>query len=301
MNRGQKVNLFIVGAPKCGTTAWVSYLSAHPDIYFSPAKEPHFFSADFPGFRWAKSLDEYHDLFAGSGNEMVIGEASVQYLYSREAARNIHDYNPQSKILIFLRRQETFLPAYHNQLLYNTDEDISDFAEAWTLSRDGNRSRYPATCREHSFLDYAAVGKFSEQVARYLDIFPKEQIRIIQFEKWSAAPRETYLELMDFLNVKDDGRTDFEPVHSAHHHRFRSVAALTQRPPKWMLSASTALRRMTGRKRLGLGRTFRKLNESNGYARAVPAELRHEIITHFANDNHSLRLLLAAKGMGEPS
>jgi len=27
-------NLFIVGAPKCGTTAWVEYLRTHPDIFF---------------------------------------------------------------------------------------------------------------------------------------------------------------------------------------------------------------------------------------------------------------------------
>lgn len=36
-----KPNLFIVGAAKCGTTAWVNYLASHPDIFFAKVKEPH--------------------------------------------------------------------------------------------------------------------------------------------------------------------------------------------------------------------------------------------------------------------
>ena len=39
-------NLFIVGAPKCGTTFLYTYLKKHPDIYFPNFKEPHFFGSD---------------------------------------------------------------------------------------------------------------------------------------------------------------------------------------------------------------------------------------------------------------
>lgn len=38
-------NTFIVGAPKCGTTSLVSYLSQHPQVHISKIKEPHFFSS----------------------------------------------------------------------------------------------------------------------------------------------------------------------------------------------------------------------------------------------------------------
>ncbi|HIE15665.1 MAG TPA: hypothetical protein EYP69_01950, partial [Bacteroidales bacterium] len=39
-------NLFIVGAAKAGTTSLFFQLQKHPDIYFSPLKEPNFFSTD---------------------------------------------------------------------------------------------------------------------------------------------------------------------------------------------------------------------------------------------------------------
>lgn len=38
-------NLFIIGAPKCGTTSLYEYLYGHPEIYMSPVKEPFYFFA----------------------------------------------------------------------------------------------------------------------------------------------------------------------------------------------------------------------------------------------------------------
>ena len=37
-------DFFVVGAPRCGTTAISKYLSDNPNICFSRPKEPHFFS-----------------------------------------------------------------------------------------------------------------------------------------------------------------------------------------------------------------------------------------------------------------
>ena len=45
-------NLFVAGAAKAGTTSLWRYLDAHPDIFMSAVKEPHFFSQStpWPGF-----------------------------------------------------------------------------------------------------------------------------------------------------------------------------------------------------------------------------------------------------------
>ena len=58
-------NLFIVGAPKCGTTFLYHYLKKHPDIYFPDFKEPHFFGSDLNRRNGAYnlSLNEYKNLF----------------------------------------------------------------------------------------------------------------------------------------------------------------------------------------------------------------------------------------------
>src|SRR3954466_11852189 len=96
-------NLFIVGAPKCGTTAWAEYLGAHPDIFFPKYKDQCYFALDLPNFRLTRTKADYAHLYAESSGAEVIGDASAMYLFSEAAAGAIRDHDPQSRILIFLR------------------------------------------------------------------------------------------------------------------------------------------------------------------------------------------------------
>ena len=48
MSKKNKANLFIVGAMKAGTTSFNELLTNHPEIYFSPIKEPNYFINDQP-------------------------------------------------------------------------------------------------------------------------------------------------------------------------------------------------------------------------------------------------------------
>ena len=57
-------DFFIVGAPKCGTSALASYLRGHPQIFMSPVKEPNYFCFDAPGLRVIDRLEAYGRLFA---------------------------------------------------------------------------------------------------------------------------------------------------------------------------------------------------------------------------------------------
>ena len=210
--RGRKPNFFIVDAPKCDTNAWVSYLATHPDVFFSSAKEPHYFCTDFPTFRWADTEDDYLAFFEDAGDAGVIGEASVMYLYSRQAARRIHAFNEQAKILILLRGQGSFLPSYHNQILYTRNETNPDFAEVWRISEQGLPRTIPSSCREPAFLDYRAVGDFKVQVERYIDIFPSHQLRVVWMEDWRDDPGRLYDSLLDFLGLRHHPQESFTPM-----------------------------------------------------------------------------------------
>src|SRR5205085_5344674 len=87
-------NLFIVGAPKCGTTAWAEYLDSHPDIFFPKYKDQCFFALDLPNFRLTRTEADYAALFAESGDARVVGEASAMYLLSETAAAAIRKHDP---------------------------------------------------------------------------------------------------------------------------------------------------------------------------------------------------------------
>ena len=111
----QRPNFFVAGAAKSGTSSLFHYLGAHPDVYKSPSKEPHFFcSQHFPerftgpgdeGFSRDTVRDEaaYRRLFSGADAFTAAGEASVYYLLYPDVAECIQAWNPQAKIILLLR------------------------------------------------------------------------------------------------------------------------------------------------------------------------------------------------------
>lgn len=281
-------NLFIVGAPKCGTTAWVEYLRTHPDIFFTRFKERCYFAHDLPNFRLTPTAVEYAQLFADSGDAKVIGEASAMYLFSGAAAAAIRDYNPAARILIFLREQEEYLPSLHNQFLWEFAEDIEDFATVWRLSGNRPPETIPSSCLEPRTLDYVAMGRFHEQVERYLDCFPEDQVKVIHFRDWTADPRATYLDILDFLELSDDGRTDFPPVNQGMRYRSRTVARMIVSPPSLVRKAARLLMKLTGPVGRLLYRAAWKgvsLLSAPGYKATIDPDLRDEIRRHYASDN----------------
>jgi hypothetical protein len=99
----RKPDFFIVGAPKSGTTAMYFYLKQHPEIFMPERKELHFFGSDFFAPHFVRDLKEYLKFFEGADNKKRIGEASVWYLYSKRAAFEIKEFNPDADIIIMLR------------------------------------------------------------------------------------------------------------------------------------------------------------------------------------------------------
>ncbi|HET9813266.1 MAG TPA: sulfotransferase domain-containing protein [Sphingomicrobium sp.] len=284
-----KPNLFIVGAPKCGTTAWAEYLGSHPDIFFSEIKEPHHFATDRDSELRIADRADYLRLFARRGAAKVLGEASVTYLLSEVAARNIHAFNPDAKILIFLRNQEDYLPSRHNQLVFNGVESITDFEQAWRLSGRRDATNAPAFFKHPELLDYRAAGAFGPQVERYYALFPEDQIRVFHFDNWTEQSRQTYLEILRFLGIPDDGRTDFPPVHQARHHATKFVVKFVRQPPRIVRLVVALIKKLTRRSGLGLANWLIELDSRPGTLSQISDELRREIRDFYEKDNEKLQ------------
>ena len=288
----RKPNLFIVGAPKCGTTAWYEYLRTHPEIFFPELKEPHYFATDLPGRRIVTSEKEYLALFEAAKLEHYIGDASVYYLYSELAAGLIHQFNPNARILILLRDQADMLPSLHHHHLYSFEEGLLDFETAWRLTGKRPADTIPSTCPEVRILDYLSVGKFHSQVSRYFDIFPSNQILVMQYDKWIECPRSAYLRILSFLGLEDDGREIFDPVNEAKGHRFETLGKFMQHPPKAVARAASFVKRLLGISTFGLARA----NQRPGYRSKVSPALQAEIRRRFQSDNAALGDLLRQYG-----
>jgi len=214
----RKPNFFIVGAPKCGTTALYTYLKTHPDVFMSPMKEPHYFATDFDMPRLARYQTEeaYMDLFQLAGDKKRVGEASVWYLYSRKAAQNIAEFAPDAKIIIMLRNPVDMLYSLHGQLLYGNVENLESFEEALHAEEDrkaGHRIPDTNTIMPEA-LYYSEIVRFAEQVQRFYDAFGEDQVKVILFDDFKRDVETVFRETLEFLEIDPAFQTDLGVVNS---------------------------------------------------------------------------------------
>lgn len=284
-------DFFIVGAPKCGTTALYAYLRAHPSI-FAPMKELHYFSQDFPRYGRFKSRPEYLALFEGAEAEgKIVGDASVFYLYSEVAIRNIAAANPAAKVIIMLRDPVEMAPALHRQKVVSLDEDVGDFAAAWQLQESRARGdRVPRRCREPKHLQYQQVCSFAPQLERVAQHLPREQVRIVVFEEFARDPLAAYREILSFLGLPDDGRNDFPKVNASHRWRWAPMMAVLRdvkgtRPYAMAKTAVNALG-------LRPGHALKRWNKATAPRPPIDDRLRAELVEVFREDVRSTEGLI---------
>lgn len=230
--KGRLPDFFIVGAPKCGTTAMYDYLRQHPQVFMPFHKEPLFFGADLTRRYGHMSESEYRSLFTGADPGQRVGEASAWYLYSTSAAREIKSACPSAAIIIMLRNPVDVMHAQHSQLLYSHQESITDFEEALAAEADRAEGRClpPGPIRRENLLYRRMVG-FAEQVERYLDTFGRAAVHTIIFDDLMADTAAEYRRVLEFLHVDPDAAVDLRPSNENKRARWSWLQRIVWDPP----------------------------------------------------------------------
>ena len=195
-----KVNLFIVGAPKAGTTSLYHYLNEHPEVQMSNIKEPDYFSNQeiidqklYYKSKCIDNLDDYNELFNNKECK-IYGDASVSYLFYPKVPQRIFKYNPKSKIIIMLR--DPIERAYSHYLMdYRlglVDATLDDIINNKNLSNK-NKLYYQ---------QFISLGLYYHQVKRYIDVFGKQNIFIIFQSEFKQERDRIMSELYKFLDIK---------------------------------------------------------------------------------------------------
>ena len=173
-------NFFIIGAPKAGTTSLFHYLDQHPRIFMSPVKEPHYFASEIRPENLSREYrnqmvvsgiaatwQDYLALFHGATDEVAIGEASVCYLWSPTAARNIFARIPNRPDHRRCWRHPA-MTAPLVTVVYNcvangyVRRSFREQIDACVRSRE---TQFSPT---HPFLE---LGMYCRQIEAYLDLF----------------------------------------------------------------------------------------------------------------------------------
>ena len=202
-----KVDFFVVGAARSGTTTLYQYLSQHPQVFLPRVKELNYFSKvssnqpqDYalpkPGKEYhtkiIQSPEVYKNLYNSARHDQIKGDVSPSYLWHEETPAAIKAYNPKAKIIISLRHPVERAFSHYLMAKSVGYEKSIDFQQAINepLSEHwGGGNRYL------EWSDYVGALK------AYYAAFPKEQIHVMIFEQWVRDQGSALAELAQFLGV----------------------------------------------------------------------------------------------------
>jgi hypothetical protein len=248
---GRQPNFFLVGAPKAGTTSLYHYLGQHPQIYMSPIKEPHYLADEIRAENFTEELlamrrgrqepsgpvstwRDYLTLFQGAGAQTAIGEASVCYLWSKTAPQNIAARFPEAKILMMLRNPAERAYSQYLHTLSLASRPISfreclDAALVATSTRIG--TLYP-------FLEF---GFYSQQIERYLAVFPRPALGIYFYDDYRRNPPAVLEDMFRFLGVDPQFQPDLSKRHMLPRlSRSHALTKLVRAARKWKIAQKVA-------------------------------------------------------------
>ncbi len=242
--RGRVPTFFIVGAPKCGTSSLHQALRRHPDAWLPERKDVPFFGSDLV-LRMPEApqtTDQYLAQFEPAGAARAIGESCTEYMQSRLAAKEIANAYPDARIIISLRDPVDLVYSLYNHNIWMTEEDILSFEDA--LEAEDERragTRIPRECRFVNGLFYRDAVQLADQLTRYLDAFPQEQVHVVNFDRFRADPEGVVQDVLQFLDLDYRSGLALETVNARKAPRSNRVQKLIQQPPEVLERAYHAL------------------------------------------------------------
>jgi hypothetical protein len=289
-------NTFIVGAPKCATTAMGEALARHPSLFMSPTKEPHHFGADLPALRIRTLMpaDDYVALFRGATDETAVAEASVWTMRSAVAASEIATFEPRARILVMLRDPVEAVASLHGELCRAGVEDILDLRTALEAEDDRRAGhRIARGVERFGQLLYTDAVAFADQIQRFIAAFGPAALHVVLLDDIRRDAAEVMDRVQQFLDVDPSPQVCL-PV--ANEGRVVRLARLQRFARQRGVARSVTRRLVPARARPRIARTvvdsIDRLNLSEGGRPPIPEDLEAELRERFRDDVDRLATMI---------
>lgn len=193
----RKIDFFICGVQKGGTTALDSFLREHPSVEMAREKEVHFF--DDETIAW--DMPDYaklHSFFDDATPSRCRGEATPIYSYWPSAMERLRAYNHAAKLILMLRHP--VLRAFSHWRMETTRGfETLPFSQA--IQPAARMRVYSAPRRVHRVFSYVERGFYAPQIERLLSLFPRDQLLILRTDKLWVDPEATLQAVQEFLDI----------------------------------------------------------------------------------------------------
>ena len=203
----------VIGAQRSGTTSLNDYLDAHPGVLCATVKEVQYFHRYYErGDRWYRArfpLASSSTLVRHrTGVTPPVGETTPDYLFDPRAPGRVYTFDPEMKLIAVLRDPvERAYSHWRMERRRGRDplsfEDALDREEAELEHELGLLVETPGY-RDIPFrTSYVARGRYAEQLDRWLQLFPREQLLVLESEEVTAHPQKVGALIAGFLNIQE--------------------------------------------------------------------------------------------------
>ena len=183
-------DVIIFGSKKGGTRALIEFLKLHPKIK-AAGPEIHYFDKHYE-----KGLDWYvsnlRAVVPGSGEVSV--EKTPGYFHTEKAPERVFEMDPNIKLLLILRNPVKRLISDYNQFRSRYLDQGKEYPslEDFLFTSEGEIDvSYPALQRSIYHL----------HILRWLHLFQREQIHLVDGEKFIREPWQELQKVEVFLNL----------------------------------------------------------------------------------------------------
>ena len=221
--KNKKIDFFIIGAQKCGTTSLHDYMNQHPFCTGALRKETLFFTKKYRGTVTLKRLVghfSFKKLMRNRG-KCLFFESTPDNVYEEAAPGRIYKYNPKAKLIFLVREPVSCAISEYNMackyaivknlcVREDPEREYFDYLRQpdkypfeWFVKEEFRRmeetgSRLPSAFH---YPDFIRHGLYSEQLERYLQYFSPEQILILESKSLKTDKRNTLSAIEDFLEL----------------------------------------------------------------------------------------------------
>jgi hypothetical protein len=190
-----RVNFFVAGVQKAGTTALDTLLRQHPNVQMARVKEPHFFDNETRDWD-APNEAALHDLFDWTSRDVVRGESTPIYTFWPHSLERIKTYNPNAKLIIGLRHPTFRAFSQWRMEVTRGNETLSFERAVEARTRAGTSDEFA-----HRHFSYVERGFYAAQVATALRLFGRERCFFYRTDRLWSAPENIVTTIHRFLDV----------------------------------------------------------------------------------------------------
>lgn len=180
----------IIGVRKCGTRALLEFMNMHPKIQAAHG-EVHFFDSD----HYELGLDWYRKRMPYSFPGQITIEKSPAYFITEGVPERIYKMNNQTKLLLIVRDP--------------VERAVSDYTQIHTNRMLKGKPHEPferLAIDEYGEVNtsYKAIriGLYYKHLQRWVDVFPREQLLVVNGNQLIHDPVSVISEIEKFLGLE---------------------------------------------------------------------------------------------------